>query len=90
MESTNVLLYKSTDAEDSYAIKLEGDAPDTWRAQRGYGAAFRKVWTVELQSQRPPDVKEVDWDSVLTRMVEAYDMNDPVIATFQWPLRQTV
>jgi hypothetical protein len=34
-----------------------------------------------------PDIK-LDWDAVLVRLIEAYDLNDPVITDFEWPLRE--
>jgi hypothetical protein len=87
MNSTNIHLLKASDAENSYAVTLEGDAQESRRAERGYGSAFDKVWTVELQSSKRPDLRQVDWDAVLERVIEAYDLNDPVIADFEWPLR---
>ena len=87
MDSTNILLLKASDAEDSYALAAEGDGQGVWRAQRGYGSVFENVWTVELQSEGRPELRQVDWDAVLERAVEAYDLNDPVIANFEWPLR---
>jgi hypothetical protein len=87
MESINVHLHKASDAEDGYALCVEGDGPGSWRAERGYGATFQKVWSVEVQSAERPDLNQVDWDSVLERLIEAYDLNDPVITRFTWPLR---
>jgi hypothetical protein len=88
MESVTVLLHKATEAEDSYAICMEGDGEGTWRAQRGYGRDFERVWSVELQSESRPSPQEVDWEAVLGRMIEAYDMNDPLITDFSWPERR--
>ena len=81
-------LYKASDAEDSYAVSLNTDLPGTWRAQRGYGAAFQKMWSIEVQSEVIPDLNQVDWDAILVRAVEAYDLNDPLIVGFSWPLRE--
>jgi hypothetical protein len=87
MESVNVHLHKATDAEAAYALSLD-DVTKPWRAERGYGSTWDKIWTVELQSNRIPDLETVDWDAVLERVIEACDLNDPVIADFEWPLRQ--
>lgn len=88
MESISVHLHKSVDAEGSYALSLEGDQPQAWRIERGYGGKFEKIWSVELQSRSVPDLREVDWDPVLERIIEAYDLNDPVITEFAWPMRK--
>ena len=87
MESVNVHLHEAKDAEDSYALSVNGEA-GRWRAERGYGSAFDEVWTVELQSDDRPELQDIDWDAVLERVIEAYDLNDPVITDFAWPLRQ--
>lgn len=88
MDSINIHLLKASDGADSYALAAEGDGEGPpWRAERGYGLAFEKVWTVELQSNALPDLRQVDWDAVLDRVIEAYDLNDPVIADFEWPIR---
>lgn len=88
MHSTNVDLLKASDAADSYAVAAEGDdVQGPWRAERGYGSAFQKVWSVEFQSRTQPDLRQVDWDAVLDRAIEAYDLNDPIITDFEWPLR---
>jgi hypothetical protein len=88
MESIIAHLHKASDGEDSYALCLEGDDGQTWRAERGYGGTFQKVWSVEIQSAQAPLLARVDWDAVLERIIEAYDLNDPVITDFEWPLRQ--
>jgi hypothetical protein len=88
MESINIHLLKARDAADSYALAAEGDAPGPpWKAERGYGSGFDKVWSVELQSSALPDLRQVDWEAVLERAIEAHDLNDPVITDFEWPLR---
>ena len=80
-------LYQAKDAEDSYAITIGQKGPPSWRAERGLGNQFEKAWTVELQSDHLPDLDKVDWEAVLERVIEAYDLNDPVVTDFQWPLR---
>jgi hypothetical protein len=70
------------------AASVDGDTHQRWRAERGYGSAFEKAWTVEVQSESRPEFNQVDWDAVLDRMIEAFDLNDPVIAGFDWPRRQ--
>lgn len=89
MESINVHLHQATDAEDAYALSLDS-APTPWRAERGYGSAYQKVWSVEIQSRHAPDLRQVDWDAVLDRVIEAYDLNDPLITDFAWPTRAPV
>ena len=88
MEAVTVYLRKASNAEDGYALFLdkEGSAPP--RAERGLGSSFEQAWAVELQSHEKPDLHSVDWDAVLDRVIEAYDLNDPVITDFEWPLRQ--
>lgn len=88
MESINLHLLNAKDATDSYVLAAEGDAEGPpWKAERGYGSALDKAWSVELKSRVLPDLRQVDWDVVLDRMIEAYDLNDPEIAGFEWPLR---
>ncbi|MFO1501949.1 MAG: hypothetical protein U1G07_26835 [Verrucomicrobiota bacterium] len=89
MESIKVHLHQAIDAEDSFALSLGDDHPPPWWAERGFGRNFQMIWSVELESDSRPDVQQVDWDLVLQRVVEAYDLNDPVITDFVWPLRQT-
>jgi hypothetical protein len=89
METRTVHLHRASDAEDSFALALEGDSSGTWRATRGFGQDFQRIWSVELQSERSPDVLFTDWDAVLERVIEAYDLNDPVITDFDWPRQQT-
>ena len=86
MESIQVHLHAATDAEDSYALSVGSETVRKWRAERGYGSTFQQVWSVELQSKAVPDLGQVDWRAVLERVIEARDMNDPVIANFDWPL----
>jgi len=87
MESITVHLYKAGDSEEAYALSI-ADQPETpWKAERGYGSSFQKVWSVELQAKKIPDFRQVDWDAVLERVIEAYDLNDPVITDFSWPMR---
>jgi hypothetical protein len=88
MEARTVHLYQAGDAEDSFALSLEGDNPGVWRAVRGFGQKFQRVWSVELQSNQPADILFTDWDGVLERVIEAYDLNDPVITDFEWPRQQ--
>jgi hypothetical protein len=90
MDSKSIHLHKAKDAEDSWAINLVGDHSGVWRAQKGFGQNFEKVWSLELQSPQAPDLAQTDWDVLLDRAIEAYDMNDPIIAKFQWPIRQLV
>lgn len=80
-----VFLHQAADAEDSYAISLPGDAKGKWRAEKGFGQKFAQVWTVEFHSGQPPSLPVTDWDQVLTRAIEAYTMNDPVIMNYEWP-----
>jgi hypothetical protein len=87
METTVVHLHEAEDAEDSFGLTLEKE--EAWRAVRGFGQKFRKIWSVELQGNAAPDLSHVDWDVVLERVIEAYDLNDPVITDFHWPLYQT-
>ena len=82
---TTVFLHQAADAEDSYAISLPGDNRTTWRAQKGFGQDFRKVWIIEFQSAHAPTIQATDWDQVLLRAIEAYTMNDPIITNFTWP-----
>ena len=82
---TTVFLHQAADAEDSFAIALPGDHQGSWRAQKGFGSDFRKVWTIEFQSAHSPSIHSTDWDQVLLRAIEAYTMNDPIITNFKWP-----
>ena len=88
MDTTIVHLHRALDAEDCFALGVEGEASGTWRAVRGFGQTFQKIWTVELQSDSAPDPLHTDWDAVLERVIEAYDLNDPVITDFHWPRQQ--
>ena len=91
METRTIHLYQAADAEDSFALAVEGDNPGSWRAARGFGQRFEKVWSVELQSKESPNISDIlftDWDAVLERAIEAYDLNDPVIVDFDWPRQQ--
>ncbi len=85
MHSTIVHL-REGDGE-SWAINLSGDLAETHRAQKGFGGNFKKVWSVELQSLEQPDYTAVNWDVVLERAVYAFDMNDPLLAEFNWPTK---
>ena len=85
MESCNVLLFQATDATDSYALKFPSDPADQWRAQSGFGKEFQQVWAIELQSDSLPDFQRVNWDAVLERSIEAFNLSDPVITNFEWP-----
>jgi hypothetical protein len=88
MQTATVHLYEAADAQDSFALKLEGDQAFTWRAAKGYGRKYQQAWTVELQSERIPELNRVDWDAVLDRVIEAYSLSDPLIANYSWPLRR--
>jgi hypothetical protein len=87
MNASTVHLHEAADAEDSFALSLEGDSRRTWRAEKGYGQKFQQVWSVELQSRATPKLSRVDWPAVLDRVIEAYQLSDPVIADFEWPLQ---
>ena len=80
-------LHRALDAEDCFALSVEGEPPG-WRAVRGFGQNFQKVWTIELQSESAPDLFQTDWDAVLERVIQAYDLNAPVITDFHWPKQQ--
>jgi hypothetical protein len=85
MESVQLELYEARDTENAFALKLPGS--DRWTARTGFGAELGKVWSVEIQSDEAvPDFKLIDWDSVLERVVEAYEMSDPIITRFRWPM----
>lgn len=85
MESCNVLLYQATDAEDSFALRLSTDPSRHWRAQHGFGKEYEQIWDVEFQSKSLPPFHLIQWDSVLQRAIEAYNLSDPVITNFAWP-----
>src|SRR4051812_30630920 len=85
MQSTIVHLHEGDG--DSWAINLTGDLAETHRTQKGFGSKFKKVWSLELQSLELPDYSLVDWDAVLERAIYAYDMNDPLISNYEWPLK---
>ncbi|MGV3772701.1 MAG: hypothetical protein ACO1QB_07350 [Verrucomicrobiales bacterium] len=89
MEVATIQLFQANDATDAYAIKLKGDGAATWRAQRGFGQTYDQVWSLELQSDGHPDWQNVDWDTVLDRVLEAYTLSDPVVTNFQWPALET-
>jgi hypothetical protein len=91
MEVMTLHLFKADDAEDSFAIKVAGDS--SYRGRRGFGQQFKNVWSLEIQSEQKPDLVFVDWDKMLDRAVEAYEMSDPVLTNFDWnnpatPLQQ--
>jgi hypothetical protein len=88
MESNNVDLFKASNTENSFAIRLEGDQFQAWRAERGLGQDYQKVWSVEIQSKEALDKRSIDWEAVLDRIIEAYTLSDPVISSFKWPLHQ--
>jgi hypothetical protein len=85
MNSLTVELFKARDAEDSFALLRAGDPKGSWRAVTGFGSDFGREWSVELQSHDLPEQNEVDWNSVLERVIEAAEMSDPVITEYQWP-----
>ena len=85
MTSIALTIFKSRDADQSYAIALEDDPPETWRARSGFGQEFERIWAVDLQSETSPEVQTVDWETVLERAIEAYHLSDPVITNFEWP-----
>jgi hypothetical protein len=85
MNSLSLKLFEARDAVDSYALAIPGDLAGNWRARSGFGGDFRNVWAVDLQSSRPPNLPSVDWNAVLERAVEAYQLSDPVIANYEWP-----
>jgi hypothetical protein len=86
MHTSTVFLHEAGDAVDAYALALPGDVAGSWRAQKGFGGKFHRVWTLDLQSDEPLPIQAVDWDAVLVRAIEAYNMRDPVITNFEWPL----
>jgi hypothetical protein len=90
MESNTVLLYQANDAEESFAIRLENDPPESWRFQKGFGKHFQQVWSVELQGDLRPNFSLVDWEAVLDRILEAYHLSDPLLTNFTWPHLQAV
>lgn len=85
MHSTVVHLHEG-DGE-SWAINLAGDIAENHRAEKGFGTNYRKVWSLEIQSVEAPDYALVDWDAILERAIYAYDMNDPLISEFEWPMK---
>jgi len=85
MHSTTVHLHEG-DA-DSWAINLAGDLAESHRAHKGFSDGFKMVWSLEIQSADQPDYSKVDWDAVLERAIYAYDMNDPLLTEFEWPLK---
>jgi hypothetical protein len=86
MKALTIDLYKANDAEDSFALHLPSDPHEFWRAEIGFGKTFAKVWRVELQSREmPPELRLIDWDAVLQRVLGAYNRSDRVIGEFEWP-----
>lgn len=83
MVVTTLHLHEAKDAEGSFALKMDDD--DSWRATRGFGQDFQKVWSLEVQSLVAPNPLEVDWEQMLERAIEAYEMSDPLLANFEWP-----
>ena len=90
MNTQIVHLHRAKDAEDAWSINLVGDKSDVWRAERGFGNDFERVWSLELQSPKEPDLHSVDWDAVLERAINAYDLRDPIMTDFIWPIKATV
>ena len=90
MNTRIVHLHRGKDAEDAWAINLVGDKSGVWRAERGFGNNFEQVWSLELQSESEPDFQSVDWDALLERAINAYDLRDPIMTDFNWPIRATV
>lgn len=89
MEVCTAHLYQAEDTEGSFALALPNDPPERWRAQSGFGRRFRKVWSIEFQSEAMPESRLVNWEAVLERALEAYSLSDPVITNFQWPQLET-
>lgn len=85
MEGCTVLLYQAADAENSFAIRLQQDPPDAWRAQKGFGTKFENPWNIEFQGKNAPELVKINWDAVLERAVEARNLSDPVITNYEWP-----
>jgi hypothetical protein len=81
-----VHLYEAKDSEGAYAVSLADDLPGRWRFVKGLGQEFQKVWSVELDGEPMPDPLQVDWEPVLDRALEAYQLSDPVIYNYQWPV----
>ena len=79
-------LFQAQDAQEGYAIRLAEDPPEGWRWRRGYGSEFTPVWTVELESEAAPSADQVDWEAVLDRALEAYQLSDPIIYNYRWPV----
>jgi hypothetical protein len=86
MDTKIIHLHKGN-ADDAWAINLVGDLSGVWRAEKGFGHSFYKVWSLEVQSPEAPDLLHVGWDAVLERAIYAYDLNDPVLSNFEWPLK---
>jgi hypothetical protein len=84
VHSTELELFAAADADDSYALRVAGEK--AWRARTGFGSGLEHVWTVEVESSIEPELAEVDWDAVLERAIEAFEMSDPVISNFDWPV----
>jgi hypothetical protein len=82
-------LFEAKDGDQSYAIRLKDDPGKAWRFTRGYGADYQKVWTVELESSHVPEPDLIEWESVLERALEAWQMNDPFISNYEWPIAIT-
>jgi hypothetical protein len=82
MKTLFIELHKARDAEGSYAIRVRGE--DRWRAVKGFGSDFEKVWTVEFQGPEIPNDSEVSWVSVLERSIEASRLSDPVVLNVNW------
>ena len=85
METVTVQLYKAKDAEEAYALRYSNQ--EAWLAQTGFGSEFEPVWKLEVQSDESADPRQVDWDAVLQRAIEAYRLSDPVLTKFRWPIQ---
>ncbi|HTG43655.1 MAG TPA: hypothetical protein VK633_03900 [Verrucomicrobiae bacterium] len=87
MQKVSVELFSARDAESSFAIRLAGDKESAgWKFRKGFGSEFEKVWAVEFHTMDSPDLAAADWEAVLNRTVEAFQMSDPVIENFHWPV----
>ena len=81
-------LYKAAEAEAAYALKMDEDPGGNWRAKRGYGSNFVKLWSLDVEGDPVPSLEKIDWEAILDRAIEAYQLSDPVLANFHWPVLQ--
>jgi hypothetical protein len=72
MKSITVELHKAQDAEECYAMRFPQE--ERWRAVNGYGSQFQRVWSVEFQGQMEAAESALDWDALLERAIEAYEL----------------